>query len=44
MAISSNTLFHFTNELKYLKQMIEEGLWPRYCIEKKWHGKNLAIP
>ena len=44
MAISSNTLFHFTKEFKYLKQIIEEGLWPRYCIEKKWNGKDLAIP
>lgn len=44
MAISSNTLFHFTNEFKYLRLSIEEGLWPRYCIEKKWHGKDIAIP
>ena len=44
MAISSNTLFHFTNEFKYLKQSIEEGLWPRYCVEKKWNGKDFAIP
>ncbi|MBQ8157825.1 MAG: hypothetical protein IJ081_02250 [Prevotella sp.] len=44
MAISSNTLFHFTREFKYLKQSLEEGLWPRYCIEKKWNGKDLAIP
>lgn len=44
MAVSSNTLFHFTREFKYLKQIIEEGLWPRYCIEKKWNGKDLAIP
>lgn len=44
MAISSNALFHFTREFKYLKQSIKEGLWPRYCIEKKWNGKDLAIP
>lgn len=44
MAISSNTLFHFFGEYNYLKQSIEEGLWPRYCIEKKWKGKDLAIP
>lgn len=44
MAISSNTLFHFTKEFKYLKQSIENGLWPRYNIEKGWGGKNLAIP
>ena len=44
MAISSNTLFHFTKEYEYLKQSIEEGLWPRYCIEKKWHGKDFVIP
>lgn len=44
MAISSNTLFHFMTELEYLKQSIKDGLWPRYCIEKKWNGKDIAIP
>lgn len=44
MAISSNTLFHFFHEFKYLKQSINEGLWPRFCIEKKWNGQDLAIP
>lgn len=44
MAISSNTLFHFTKEYRYLKQIIEQGLWPRYCVEKKWNGKDFAIP
>ncbi len=44
MAISSSTLFHFMKEFEYLKQSIKEGLWPRYCIEKKWSGKDLVIP
>jgi hypothetical protein len=44
MAISSNTLFHFTNEFKYLKQSLENGLWSRYNIERGWAGKKLAIP
>lgn len=44
MAVSSNNLFHFFSDKKYLKQAINEGLWPRYCIEKKWNGKDLAIP
>ena len=44
MAISTRNLFHFTCELKYLIQLITEGLWPRYCIEKKWNGKDFAIP
>lgn len=44
MAISSNNLFHFFSDIKYLEQTIKEGLWPRYCIEKKWNGKDLAIP
>ena len=44
MAISSNTLFHFYSELNFLKQALKEGLWPRYCIEKKWNNKDLAIP
>lgn len=44
MAVSSNTLFHFAKKLEFLKQAINEGLWPRYCVEKKWNGKDFAIP
>ena len=44
MAISSNTLFHFFKEYKYLKQTIDEGIWARYFIEKKWNKRDLAIP
>ena len=44
MAISSNNLFHFYPEFQYLKQAINEGLWPRYFIEKKWSAKDIAIP
>ncbi len=33
MAISSDTLFHFTNSLEVLYKILEEGFWPRYCKE-----------
>lgn len=29
----SETLFHFTKSLKYLKGILKGGLWPRYCLE-----------
>lgn len=44
MAISSNNLFHFFSEFQFLKQSINDGLWPRYFIEKKWSAKDIAIP
>lgn len=44
MPISSNTLFHFYKEKEFLKQALKEGLWPRYCVERKWNGKDFAIP
>ncbi|MBK6932270.1 MAG: hypothetical protein IPH12_15970 [Saprospirales bacterium] len=31
--ISSNSLFHFTSKLKYLKAILQEGFCPRYCLE-----------
>lgn len=34
MAISSNTLFHFTKDLDTIKNILSDGLfWPIYCIE-----------
>ena len=38
MALSSNTLFHFTNSLDVLYKILEEGFWPRYCKETGWLG------
>ncbi|MFN0036172.1 MAG: abortive infection system antitoxin AbiGi family protein [Saprospiraceae bacterium] len=31
--ISSNSLFHFTRELPYLKSILTEGFLPSYCLE-----------
>jgi len=31
--ISSTTLFHFTRKLEYLKSILENGFYPRYCPE-----------
>ena len=36
MALSSSTLFHFTNSLDVLYKILEEGFWPRYCKETGW--------
>ena len=38
MALSSSTLFHFTNSLDVLYKILEEGFWPRYCKETGWLG------
>lgn len=29
----SNTLFHFTKEIKTLKLILASGFWPKYCLE-----------
>ncbi|MCC6460042.1 MAG: hypothetical protein IT260_06210 [Saprospiraceae bacterium] len=31
--ISSNSLFHFTRELKFLKSILQDGFRPNYCLE-----------
>jgi hypothetical protein len=31
--ISSNVLFHFTSSIKYLRNILEYGFQPRYCLE-----------
>ncbi len=34
MAISSNTLFHFTKDLETIKHILNDGyFWPVYCVE-----------
>lgn len=50
MKLSSKSFFHFTNKLEYLKNILENGFYPRYCIEKFLPGSqinaisNIAIP
>ena len=34
MAISSNTLFHFTPTAEYLVGILTNEFHPRYCLEK----------
>lgn len=46
MALSSNSFFHFTSEIKYLSDILAKGFWPRYCKEYGW-GKeyvDFALP
>lgn len=33
MSISSNTLFHFVSERKYLEAILNKDFYPRYCLE-----------
>ena len=42
MAVSSNTLFHFTNSLEVLCKILEEGFWPKYSKETGWISKGMA--
>ena len=43
MAVSANTLFHFTNCLDNLVSILASGgFWPRYCMEYGWKRK-LAV-
>ena len=44
MNISSNTLFHFTTKFSYLKNILSDGFWPRYCREYAWNGFDFAVP
>jgi len=37
----SQTLFHFTKNLEFLKDILKNGFWPRYCLEDlTWYGDN----
>ncbi|WP_179400669.1 abortive infection system antitoxin AbiGi family protein [Burkholderia guangdongensis] len=39
----SQTLFHFTPKLEYLKSILRNGFHPRYCLEDmSWSGQSLA--
>jgi hypothetical protein len=46
MSISSRTLFHFTPKIDYLKDILQNGFWPRYCREYGWGNKyvDFAVP
>lgn len=43
MALSSNTLFHFTNSIEVLYKILEEVFWSRYCKETGWKGKGKPL-
>jgi len=37
----SQTMFHFTKELSFLKDILKNGFWPRYCLEDmEWWNNN----
>ncbi|WP_025822242.1 abortive infection system antitoxin AbiGi family protein [Shewanella marina] len=41
MQPKSHTLFHFTKNLEFLKDILRNGFWPRYCLEDvKWYNGN----
>lgn len=44
MSLSSTTLFHFTKSYEIVLKILENGLWPRFCVERDWGDKDLAIP
>lgn len=49
MAISANSLFHFTGTLEILQNILEEGsFWPIFCVEydkgPMENGKYIAVP
>ena len=37
-------MFHFKRRYEYFIDVLKNGLWPRYCIEPNWNGKDFAIP
>lgn len=34
MSSKSNTLFHFTKNIDFLKSILVDGFWPRFCLEE----------
>ena len=41
MQPKSHTLFHFTKNLEFLKDILLNGFWPRFCLEDvKWYNSN----
>lgn len=38
MQPKSHTLFHFTKDVQFLKDILKNGFWPRFCLEDvKWY-------
>ena len=35
MQVSADALFHFTKDLNTIKNILQNGFYPRYCMEKK---------
>ena len=33
MKPKSHTLFHFTKNIEFVKNILLDGFWPRYCLE-----------
>jgi hypothetical protein len=33
MKPKSHTLFHFTKNVEFVKNILLDGFWPRYCLE-----------
>ncbi|MFA0182561.1 abortive infection system antitoxin AbiGi family protein [Vibrio cyclitrophicus] len=42
MQPKSHTLFHFTKDVQFLKDILKNGFWPRFCLEDvRWYtGKE----
>ncbi|MFM5119607.1 abortive infection system antitoxin AbiGi family protein [Aeromonas veronii] len=41
MQPKSHTLFHFTKNIDFLKDILANGFWPRYCLEDmRWYSGN----
>ncbi|QHS14526.1 abortive infection system antitoxin AbiGi family protein [Shewanella sp. Arc9-LZ] len=41
MQPKSHTLFHFTKNVDFLKDILKNGFWPRYCLEDvRWYSGN----
>ncbi len=44
MKPKSHTLFHFTKSQESLKQILENGLWPRLCLEDlHWYNSEMKF-
>lgn len=42
MKPKSQTLFHFTKNLEFVKNILTDGFWPRYCLEDlSWYIHNI---
>ena len=46
MKLRSNSLFHFTPKFDYLKNILLEGFWAKFCRESGWGNKYIdyALP